>query len=84
MFAHTNATLQGLSTIRAFKAEKILCNEFGTRLDLFSTSSFLFNASSRAFAVWVELTCCVYIGVALIYYLTVGHGNVLKQFLKTY
>lgn len=74
VFAHTNATLQGLSTIRAFNAEQVLCEEFSSHLDLNTSASYQYITVSRAFAVWVELTCAAYIAVALFYFLAMGNG----------
>lgn len=39
IFAHTNATLQGLSTIRAFKAEESVKRDFNNHLDFNSSVS---------------------------------------------
>jgi ATP-binding cassette, subfamily C (CFTR/MRP), member 4 len=47
MFTHTTATLEGLSTIRAFKAEKQLTHEYDQHQNLNSSAWFLFVATSR-------------------------------------
>lgn len=60
VYSHSNATLQGLSTIRAFRAEEILVNEFDAHQDLNTSAWYLFLATARAFALWLEVTCVIY------------------------
>lgn len=60
VFSHANATLQGLSTIRAFRAEEILSSEFDNHQDLNTSAWYLFLATARAFALWLEVTCVLY------------------------
>ncbi|XP_037030669.1 multidrug resistance-associated protein 4-like [Bradysia coprophila] len=80
IFSHANATLQGLSTIRAFKAQQILSNEFDTHQDLSTSSWYLFLASTRAFALWLELVCVLYMATVILSFLLLGNdtlgGNV--------
>lgn len=75
LFAYTNATVQGLTTIRAFNAEQILCKEFNAHLDRNTSASYQFHGVSRAFAVWVELTCAAYMAVSLCVFLAIGNGK---------
>lgn len=56
MFSHTNATLNGLSTIRAFKASEILQEEFARLQNFNSSMYYLSLATARAFAFWLDLT----------------------------
>ncbi|KAJ6637207.1 putative multidrug resistance-associated protein lethal [Pseudolycoriella hygida] len=80
IFSHANATLQGLSTIRAFKAQQILSNEFDSHQDLNTSSWYLFLASTRAFALWLELVCVLYMATVILSFLLLGNdtlgGNV--------
>lgn len=75
IFSHANATLQGLSTIRAFKAGQILSNEFDAHQDLNTSSWYLFLASTRAFALWLELVCAAYMATVLLTFLLIGNGK---------
>lgn len=75
IFSHTNATLQGMSTIRVFNAQQALANEFDAHQDLNTSASYLFLSSTRAFALWLELTCVVYMGTVLLSFLIVGSEN---------
>lgn len=53
IFAHTNATLQGLSTIRAFNAEESVKKNFNSHMDISSSVSlqqiYLQNFSNLTF-----------------------------------
>ncbi|XP_053685764.1 probable multidrug resistance-associated protein lethal(2)03659 [Sabethes cyaneus] len=79
IFSHANASFQGLTTIRAFGAEKILANEFDQHQDLNTSAWYLFLATTRAFALWLELVCVLYIAVVTFSFLTMEStmsGNV--------
>lgn len=75
MFSHANATMQGLATIRAFKAELALTNEFDGHQDLNTSAWYLFLAATRAFALWLELTCVAYMLVVTFSFLIIGDGS---------
>ncbi|KAF2894428.1 hypothetical protein ILUMI_11735 [Ignelater luminosus] len=80
VFGHLNATLQGLTTIRAFNAQKILEKEFDNHQDLHSSAWYLFLATSRAFAFYLDFSSVVYIAVVTLSFLILGNetfgGNV--------
>ncbi|XP_030767940.1 multidrug resistance-associated protein 4-like isoform X2 [Sitophilus oryzae] len=63
VFAHLNATLQGLPTIRTNNAEKILVDEFDYLQDVHSSAWFMFLYTSRAFSLWLDWLTAVFIGV---------------------
>ncbi|CAH2099847.1 unnamed protein product [Euphydryas editha] len=80
VFSHLNASLQGITTIRAFGAQEALIREFDNHQDLHSSAWYLFIASSRAFGFWLDLVCVVYIAVVTLSFLVFGKeeygGNV--------
>lgn len=70
MFTHMTATMNGLSTIRAFSAQDMLIEEFDNIQDHHSSAWFLFIASSRCFGYWLDIICITFIGVAVFILLT--------------
>jgi ATP-binding cassette subfamily C (CFTR/MRP) protein 4 len=78
VFSHLAATLNGLSTIRAFNAESILSEEFDNHQDLNSTAFYMFLATSRAFGFWLDLTLCIYIAIVILSFFIMNNsgGNV--------
>lgn len=57
------ASLSGLSTIRAFGAQRVLINEFDNHQDLHSSAFFLFICTSRAFGYWLDCFCVIFIAI---------------------
>ncbi|XP_015377601.1 PREDICTED: probable multidrug resistance-associated protein lethal(2)03659, partial [Diuraphis noxia] len=80
VFSHFNASLQGLTTIRAYGAEQILSNEFDNHQDLHSSAWYIFICSNRAFGLWLDIVCFIYISIVIFSFLTIGNtmygGNV--------
>ncbi|KAB0797838.1 hypothetical protein PPYR_08831 [Photinus pyralis] len=75
VFGHLNASLQGLTTIRALRAESVLINEFDSLQDLHSTTWFLFIATSRAFAYWLDIVCVIYVALVAFSFLIIGDST---------
>ncbi|EAT32568.1 AAEL015290-PA [Aedes aegypti] len=75
IFSHANASFQGLTTIRAFGAEKILAYEFDKHQDLNTSAWYLFLATTRAFALWLELVCVLYIAVVTFSFLMMENSK---------
>ncbi|PNF14801.1 putative multidrug resistance-associated protein lethal(2)03659 [Cryptotermes secundus] len=75
VFQHLNASLQGLTTIRAFKAQAVLEKEFDNHQDLHSGAWYLFIASSRAFGFWLDMVCLIYITLVTISFFVIGGEN---------
>jgi ATP-binding cassette, subfamily C (CFTR/MRP), member 4 len=63
IYSHLAATLNGLSTIRAFGAERILVKEFDNHQDLHSGAFYLFIATSRAFGFYLDVCSVLYIAI---------------------
>ncbi|XP_055764706.1 ATP-binding cassette sub-family C member 4-like isoform X2 [Salvelinus fontinalis] len=63
VFSHLSSSLQGLWTIRAFRAEERFQNTFDAYQDLHSESWFLFLVTSRWFAIRLDGMCAVFVTI---------------------
>ncbi|KAL1501385.1 hypothetical protein ABEB36_006713 [Hypothenemus hampei] len=72
VFTHLNATLNGLTTIRAFGAEDILRDEFDKYQDGHTSAWFMFIAASSAFGLYMDLLCFVFTTLVTFSFLIVG------------
>ncbi|KYN17539.1 hypothetical protein ALC57_10161 [Trachymyrmex cornetzi] len=73
VFAHLSATLQGLSTIRAFGAEAILTKEFYNYQDIHSSAWYIFISTSRAFGFLLDVFCVLYITLVTLSFLVLDN-----------
>lgn len=78
IYSHLAASLQGLSTIRAFKAEQILIQEFDSHQNRHTSAFYLFLSASRAFGFWLDSFCVLYIAIVTLSFFVMGDngGNV--------
>ncbi|RZC36351.1 multidrug resistance-associated protein, partial [Asbolus verrucosus] len=80
VFTHMTASLQGLTTIRAFGAQEILRIEFDQHQDLHSSAFYMFLGCNRTFGFWLDLHCVIYIALVTLSFLFIGNetygGNV--------
>ena len=78
IYSHLGASLNGLSTIRAFNAERILISEFDNHQDLHSSAFYIFMATSRAFGFWLDVFCVIYIAIVTLTFFVMDDtgGNV--------
>ena len=72
VFSQLSTSLQGLTTIRAFKAEPLLRSEFDYQQDLHTSTWFAFLSATRWFGVWLDWVVAVYIGVVVFSFLLLG------------
>ncbi|XP_012625198.2 ATP-binding cassette sub-family C member 4 isoform X2 [Microcebus murinus] len=61
VFSHLSSSLQGLWTIRAYKAEERFQELFDAHQDLHSEAWFLFLTTSRWFAVRLDAICALFV-----------------------
>lgn len=61
IYSHTNASLQGLQTIRSFNATETFRNKFHTLVDTNTGAWHLRTNTARAFAMWLDVVCLLYI-----------------------
>ncbi|XP_018565535.1 probable multidrug resistance-associated protein lethal(2)03659 isoform X2 [Anoplophora glabripennis] len=60
IFTHLTASVNGITTIRAFGAQDILTREFDHFQNQYTAASFLFLGANRAFGFWLDFHCVVY------------------------
>lgn len=72
-----NATISGLSTIRAHKSDRVVSAEFDALQNDNTSAYFLFTAASRALALWLEIICVLYMMSVIAIFLIFDKG---KQF----
>ena len=72
VFSQLSTSLQGLTTIRAFKAEPLLRSEFDYQQDLHSSTWFVYLSSTRWFSIWLDWLVAVYIGIVVFSFLLLG------------
>ncbi|XP_030637683.1 ATP-binding cassette sub-family C member 4 [Chanos chanos] len=63
VFSHLSSSLQGLWTIRAFRAEERFQQTFDAHQDLHSEAWFLFLTTSRWFAVRLDGICSIFVTI---------------------
>ncbi|XP_069558741.1 ATP-binding cassette sub-family C member 4-like [Brachyistius frenatus] len=63
VFSHLSSSLQGLSTIRAFKVQQRFQQMFDEYQDLHSEAWFLFLTTSRWFAVRLDGICSIFVTI---------------------
>ncbi|XP_043988335.1 ATP-binding cassette sub-family C member 4-like isoform X1 [Gambusia affinis] len=63
VFSHLSSSLQGLSTIRAFRVQPQFQQMFDKYQDLHSEAWFLFLTTSRWFAVRLDGICCIFVTI---------------------
>lgn len=61
IFSHLNATLQGLPTVRALNAGKVLEKEFHEFQDHSTSCTYLFFCASHWFSLSMDIVCLLFI-----------------------
>ncbi|CAG9767681.1 unnamed protein product [Ceutorhynchus assimilis] len=61
VFSHMSSSLNGLTTIRASQAEKVLITEFDNHQDVHTSAWFLTIMCTVSFGLWLDIICVVFI-----------------------
>lgn len=72
---HLKASLEGLPTIRANKAQSILQYEFDKHLDVFNSVYYMFMTTSRFFGFFMDFLCMIYTAIITVTFLTINTGE---------
>lgn len=75
---HVNATINGASTIRSCAASQQLSDDFDAYLNHNVSAGFLFFATGRSLAMWLESLCIVFMATTITLFLVFDDR---KQFL---
>ncbi|XP_018565514.1 probable multidrug resistance-associated protein lethal(2)03659 [Anoplophora glabripennis] len=66
IYTHLSASLQGLTTIRAFGAQNILKKEFDNYQNRNTSPCYMFIATNRTFGFWLDFHCVIYIALVTV------------------
>ncbi|XP_017022566.1 probable multidrug resistance-associated protein lethal(2)03659 [Drosophila kikkawai] len=75
VYSHLASSLSGLTTIRAFQAQRIMEAEFDGYQDTHSSAFYMFLSTSRAYAYWLDFLCVIYIAVTTLSFFTFPPTN---------
>ena len=75
VFSQLSTSLQGLTTIRAFSAQKLLQTEFDRQQDIHSSAWFAFISATRWFGLWLDWIVVVYLALVVYSFLVLGGGK---------
>ncbi|XP_033124996.1 multidrug resistance-associated protein 4-like [Anneissia japonica] len=63
VFSHLSATLQGLSTVRAFQVQQSFKDQFESYQDTHTQAWYMFLATSRYFGIWLDWLTLIFVAV---------------------
>lgn len=75
VFTHVNASLHGITTIRALGVQELLRQEFDFHQDTHSSAYFTFLSCTRTFGFWIDAISAVYIVIVTYSFLVFADGR---------
>lgn len=82
MFNHTNATLLGLQTIRALRAEQHFKNQFYNYQNSNTAVRFLYLTTNQALTLWLEIVAVFYLSTVVFSFLAIADSNFIIKFTE--
>lgn len=79
MFSHVSASLDGLTTIRASSAEKMVSKEFDILQDQHTAAWYLFLVTSRAFGFYLDVISTAFLTLVTLQFLIFDSGILIKR-----
>ncbi|XP_030745870.1 probable multidrug resistance-associated protein lethal(2)03659 [Sitophilus oryzae] len=65
LIGHLNATMEGVTTIRASKAQKILVEEFDRHQDLYTSAHYMSFCIKRAFGFFMDMLSTIFVTIII-------------------
>ena len=75
VFSQLSSSLNGLTSIRAFKAQNMMVDEFDYHQDIHSSAWFAHIATSRWLAVYLDWIVVLYLGCCVLSFLLMPAGE---------
>uniref|UniRef100_A0A0U9HY04 Putative ABCC protein n=1 Tax=Chrysomela populi TaxID=154003 RepID=A0A0U9HY04_CHRPP len=75
MIGYLNATLEGLSTVRAYEKQAHLIDEFDRHQDHYTSAYYMMICTTRAFGFCLDLVCTAYIASVVLQFVIGGSGS---------
>lgn len=82
MIGYLNATLEGLSTVRASENQSIFVNEFDKHQNHYTSTNFMMLCTSRAFGLWLDLVASCYVTYVVLKFVLFSEGIFIFLFLS--
>nr|CAI5823654.1 unnamed protein product [Callosobruchus analis] len=65
MVGHLNSSMEGITTIRAYKAQDILCDEFDRHQDLYTSANYTSLIARKAFGFYMDFFAACFISLII-------------------
>ncbi|CAH0557789.1 unnamed protein product [Brassicogethes aeneus] len=75
LMSHINATIDGITTIRAYNMENKVKQEFENHLDMYTSASYMMICAIRTFGFILDMTCTMFITSVIVHFLFISGDN---------
>lgn len=76
-----NATIQGITTVRAFGVQQLMKNQFDNYQNKHTSAYYTFVCCARSFGFWIDAISTVYIIVVTYSFLLLDNGKIMVSYL---